>query len=283
MSEAATPAPETEASPSRSGRNLPVAIAVGVCLAVVVLATLYTLQELFVGLVVVVLGLATHEICTALQAKHYQVPVIPLMAGGALMLVVAYADGIDALAIATLLTLICGFASRVALPSSRPILPDLAVGAFVVVYLPLLAAFAMVLLASDDGPDRVVVFILAVVLSDTGGYAVGVLFGRHKMSPVVSPKKSWEGLGGSVLFASVGTAVSVPILLGQSWWLGAILGALVVASATLGDLTESLIKRDLGLKDMGRLLPAHGGLMDRLDSLLPTAPVVVAFFAIVVS
>lgn len=247
-----------------------------------VLATLYTLEQLFVALVVVVVALATHEVCVAVQERGFQVPDVPLMAGGGLMLVVAYAEGVDALAVATLLTVVCGFVSRVALPGSRPILPDLAVGAFVVVYLPLLAAFAMVLLAGHDGADRVVVFILAVVLSDTGGYTAGVLFGRHKMAPVVSPKKSWEGLGGSFVFASVGTAIAAPLLLDESWWFGAALGSLVVVSATLGDLTESLIKRDLGIKDMGRLLPEHGGLMDRLDSLLPTAPVVLAFFALMV-
>jgi phosphatidate cytidylyltransferase len=221
-------------------------------------------------------------VCVALSSRGYQVPDVPLMAGGGLMLVVAYAEGIDALAIATLLTVLCGFGSRMALPGTRPILPDLAVTAFVVIYLPLLASFAMILLAGEDGADRVVVFILAVVLSDTGGYTAGVLFGRHKMAPVVSPKKSWEGLAGSFVFAGAGTAVAAPLLLDLPWWQGALLGAVVVVSGTLGDLTESLIKRDLGLKDMGRLLPEHGGLMDRLDSLLPTAPVVVAFFVLVV-
>jgi phosphatidate cytidylyltransferase len=140
-------------------------------------------------------------------------------------------------------------------------------------YVPVLAAFAMLMLAESNGPDRIVVFILAVVLSDTGGYGAGVLWGRHRMAPRVSPKKSWEGFAGSVVLATVGSAVVWPLFLGALWWQGALFGAVVVVTATLGDLAESLIKRDLGIKDMGRLLPEHGGLMDRLDSLLPTAPV----------
>jgi phosphatidate cytidylyltransferase len=124
---------------------------------------------------------------------------------------------------------------------------------------------------------------LAVVLSDTGGYAAGVLFGRRKLAPTVSPKKSWEGLAGSFLFSIVGTAVALPLLLPGTWWQGALLGVVVVVTATVGDLAESLLKRDLGIKDMGNLLPEHGGVMDRLDSLLPTAPVVAAFLAVVLA
>jgi phosphatidate cytidylyltransferase len=113
-----------------------------------------------------------------------------------------------------------------------------------------------------------------VVCNDTGGYASGVLFGRHPMAPKISPKKSWEGLGGSIVLAGAAGAVGMDLMLHGKPWQGAVLGVAVVASATLGDLCESMIKRDLGIKDMGNLLPGHGGIMDRLDSLLPTAPVV---------
>lgn len=256
------------------------AIAVGVSLAALVVLTLYTVPEFFVALVIMAVCLATHELTTALRASQIHVPLGPLLAGGAFMLIAAFSAGTDALTIATLLTIVAVAVSRAALPESTHLLRDVAVSVFVVVYLPLLAAFAMLMVDRPDGPDLVVVFILAVVLSDTGGYAAGVLWGRHKMTPVVSPKKSWEGLAGSVVLAAVGTAVSLSLLLGEPWWSGVLLGCLVVVSATLGDLTESLIKRDLGIKDMGRLLPEHGGLMDRLDSLLPTAPVVLAFFAV---
>jgi phosphatidate cytidylyltransferase len=131
----------------------------------------------------------------------------------------------------------------------------------------------VLLLRPDDGANRVVVFVLLTVLSDVGGYAAGVLFGRHPMAPTVSPKKSWEGFGGSALFCAVGGAVAVPALVDGQAWEGAVVGLAVMAVATLGDLGESMIKRDLGIKDMGSLLPGHGGLMDRLDSLLLAAPV----------
>ncbi|HVQ17713.1 MAG TPA: phosphatidate cytidylyltransferase [Actinomycetes bacterium] len=264
---------------NRAGRNLPVAIAVGVALAALVLGTLYTVQEFFVALVVLAVVVAAHELCGVLRRRQIHVPLTPLVAGSAVMLISAYADGMDALTVALGLTLAAVAASRFAMPGSNLLLRDLAVGSYVVVYLPLLASFAMVMLAASDGPDRLVVFILAVALSDTGGYAAGVLFGRHKLAPRVSPAKSWEGLGGSLVMTIVGTAVSVPLLLDGAWWQGALIGAAVVVTATLGDLGESLLKRDLGVKDMGSLLPEHGGVMDRLDSLLPTAPVVALLLA----
>jgi phosphatidate cytidylyltransferase len=168
------------------------------------------------------------------------------------------------------------------MPWAEELFRDLSACIYVVVYLPLLAAFAMVMLSETDGPDRLVVFILAVVLSDTGGYAAGVLFGRHKLAPRVSPAKTWEGFAGSMLFATLGSALSVPLLLGGEWWQGVVVGAVAVVTATVGDLGESLLKRDLGIKDMGHLLPEHGGVMDRLDSLLPTAPVVAVLLAVTV-
>ena len=132
----------------------------------------------------------------------------------------------------------------------------------------------MLLTAQDKGAEKVLLFLVLVVCNDTGGYAAGVLFGRHPMAPKISPKKSWEGLTGSVITAAVAGALWMDLVLHGKPWQGAVLGVAVVASATLGDLCESMIKRDLGIKDMGRLLPGHGGIMDRLDSLLPTAPIV---------
>jgi phosphatidate cytidylyltransferase len=157
---------------------------------------------------------------------------------------------------------------------SEGYLRDTTAGVFAVVYVPFLAAFAMLLTAQDKGAERVLLFLLLVVCNDTGGYAAGVLFGRHPMAPKISPKKSWEGLAGSIVTAAVAGALWMDYILDGKLWQGAVIGVAVVASATLGDLCESMIKRDLGIKDMGRLLPGHGGIMDRLDSLLPTAPVV---------
>lgn len=115
--------------------------------------------------------------------------------------------------------------------------------------------------------------MICVVASDIGGYTAGVLAGAHPMAPSISPKKSWEGFAGSMAAGLVAGGLSVALLLQGRWWLGVLFGAVLVATATAGDLIESTVKRDLGIKDMGHLLPGHGGLMDRLDSLLPSAVV----------
>lgn len=265
----------------RAGRNVPVATAVGATLGALVLITLYTVTALFVALVVIAVVIAVHEVCRVLAGRSVEVPVVPLMVGGAAMVVAAYVDGTDALTVALVLTIVAMAVARLAGPGGDRLGIDIVVGAFVAVYVPLLAASAVLMVASDDGADRIVVFILAVALSDTGGFAAGVRFGRHPMAPSVSPKKSWEGLAGSVLAATVGSAIAVPLLLGTTWWQGALVGLVAVVTATTGDLAESLLKRDLGVKDMGSLLPEHGGVMDRLDSLLPTAPVMALVLAAV--
>ena len=270
--------PSTEAK-RRSGRNVPVATAVGVALASIVLLTLYTITALFVGLVAIAVMLGVYEVCRVLSSRGIEVPLVPLIVGGAAMVVAAYVDGTDALTAALVLTVVAMAAARVLGPDPTRVVKDVVVGTFVAVYVPLLAASAVLMAAADDGADRIVVFIVVVVLSDTGGFAAGVKFGRHPMAPSVSPKKSWEGMAGSVLAASIGGAIAVPLLLDAPWWQGALVGLVAVATATAGDLAESLLKRDLGVKDMGNLLPEHGGIMDRLDSLLPTAPVIALVLA----
>ncbi|MFL6071372.1 MAG: phosphatidate cytidylyltransferase [Actinomycetes bacterium] len=267
----------------RSGRNVPVATAVGVALAALVLLTLYTVTFLFVALVTLAVMLGVFEVCRVLGRRGVDVPLVPVVVGGAAMVVAAYVDGTDALTAALVLTIVAMTASRVFAPAPERLVKDVVVGTFVAVYVPLLAASAVLMAAADDGADRIVVFIVAVVLSDTGGFAAGVRFGRHPMAPTVSPKKSWEGLAGSLVAAIVGSAISVPILLGAQWWQGALVGVVAVATATAGDLAESMLKRDLGVKDMGNLLPEHGGIMDRLDSLLPTAPVMALVLAAITS
>ena len=149
-------------------------------------------------------------------------------------------------------------------------------------YLGLFASFATLMLVPDDGAQRILTFMIMVVASDTGGYIAGVLFGKHPMAPKISPKKSWEGFAGSLLGAALGGALCVWLLLDGQWWQGLIAGLAVAIVATGGDLTESLIKRDLGVKDMGNLLPGHGGVMDRMDSLLPSAVVTWCLLALFV-
>jgi phosphatidate cytidylyltransferase len=192
--------------------------------------------------------------------------------GSVIMLWQAWSHGADDMVVAFLLTIIASYVWRL-LEGAKGYLRDLAATTFALVYVPFLASFAVLLAVPGDGARRVLAFAATVACSDIGGYAAGVLFGKHRMAPHISPKKSWEGFAGSAIVCIGGGLLFVTVLLHASWWQGVLFGLAVVCSATIGDLGESMVKRDLGIKDMGTLLPGHGGLMDRLDSLLPTAAV----------
>ena len=265
----AVPPPERR---TRAGRNLPAAIGVGLALGAVVLLSLYLWKAAFVGVVVVAIVLAAWELTNAFGSGRIRVPVVPLAVGAVAILVSAYAGGSEAMVVALALTVFAMMLWR-SPENPKGYVRDVTAATFAALYLPFLAGFAVLLLRPDDGPNRVVVFIVLTVLSDVGGYVAGVLFGKHPMAPTVSPKKSWEGFAGSALFCAAGGAVLLPTLLDGEAWQGVVCGLAVMVAATLGDLGESMIKRDLGIKDMGSLLPGHGGIMDRLDSLLPAAPV----------
>jgi phosphatidate cytidylyltransferase len=265
------PVPPAERS-GRAGRNLPAAIGVAVVLGVVILLSLYLWKVAFLGVVVVAIVLGLWELSNALASSRINVPLVPVLLGAVAMLVAAYAGGSEPLLVALAITVLGVMVWRLLEPPEGSV-GDVTAGVFAALYVPFLAGFAVLLLRPDDGADRVVVFIILVVLSDVGGYAFGVLLGRHPMAPSVSPKKSWEGFAGSAVFAAIGGAIVVPLLVGGTSVEGVAIGLAVMVAATLGDLGESMIKRDLGIKDMGSVLPGHGGLMDRLDSLLPAAPV----------
>lgn len=257
----------------RAGRNLPAAIASAVVLLAVIAGSLYFWKAAFVGVVIVAILLAVWEMRHALAEKGIALASEPLLAGTVLILVGAYVWGLPAMA-----TLLAVTAWGLMLWRLRGgvdgFVRDTTAGVFTAVYLPFLAGFVMLLLKPDDGPLRVLTFILVTIASDIGGYFVGVLAGKHPMAPVISPKKSWEGFAGSTLFCIGAGWACVVYLLEGDWWVGVLLGLVTVVMATLGDLSESVIKRDLGIKDMGSIIPGHGGLMDRLDSLLATvAPI----------
>ena len=270
---AATPVDAAPPSaPGRAGRDLPVAIVVGLGLGALVLGTLYTVKVAFLGVILAAILVGLWELCRALQVKNVYAPFIPLAVGTVALLVLAYTDGREAMTVAALLTALAVVVWRLA-EGAHGMLPDIAAGLMALVYVPFLAGFASLMLAPHDGHRRMTAFIATVVASDVGGYAFGATLGRHLMAPRISPKKSWEGLVGSTLACAICGAVIFAALLHVMWWKGAVFGLATVCTATLGDLGESMVKRDLGIKDMGRVLPGHGGLMDRLDSLLPTAPV----------
>jgi phosphatidate cytidylyltransferase len=269
------------ARPSRAGRNVPIAIGVGVSLGVVILASLIIRKQAFLGVVTVAACIAVWELRDGLGRGRINVPLVPSIVGAVTMIIGSFVGGGQALTVCFGLTCISVVFWRVS-DGLQDAIRDIAGGIFVAAYVPLLASFSSLLLAAPDGAKRVCVFIIVTICSDIGGFAVGVVAGKHPMAPSVSPKKSWEGAGGSALACVIAGVVTVMVMLGGSWWAGAALGLAVVVSATVGDLTESTIKRDLGIKDMGSILPGHGGFMDRMDSLLLSAPVAWALLTVLV-
>jgi phosphatidate cytidylyltransferase len=266
---------------SRAGRNLPAAIAVGAAIGLTIVAILIWDRFLWVFLLTAAMPLATHEVVRRLREADYVIPVVPLVAGGQLMVWLAwYHHAVGALAGFGITAVVCMF-WRLALngsassagadsPSSN-YLRDVTATIFVAAWVPLFASFSVLLAYPTNGSARVFCLMIGVVASDVGGYAVGVLFGKHPMVPSISPNKSWEGLAGSLFFGITAVTLTTTLLINKPVWIGLVLGLTIVATATLGDLVESQIKRDLGIKDMGRILPGHGGLMDRLDGTLPSA------------
>ncbi|MFJ8544256.1 phosphatidate cytidylyltransferase [Streptomyces sp. NPDC093586] len=271
----AQPQPQPQPQKKSAGRDLGAAIGVGVGLGAVIVASLFFVKAVFVGVIAIAVVVGLWELTTRLQErKGIKAPLVPLAVGGAAMVVAGYVRGAEGAWVAMALTALAVLVWRMTEPP-EDYLKDVTAGLFAAFYVPFLATFVAMMLAADDGPWRVLTFLLLTVVSDTGAYAVGWRFGRTKLAPRISPGKTREGLLGAVAFAMAVGALCMQFLIdGGSWWQGLLLGLAVAASATLGDLGESMIKRDLGIKDMGTLLPGHGGIMDRLDSLLPTAPVV---------
>ncbi|MCZ7416260.1 MULTISPECIES: phosphatidate cytidylyltransferase [unclassified Streptomyces] len=275
----ASPATSVPASPpgraKRAGRDLRAAIGVGVGLGAVILASLFLVKDVFVAVIALAVVVGLWELTSRLaERKGIHAPLVPLALGGPAMVVAGYVGGAEAAWVAMALTCLAVLVWRMA-QTPHGYLKDVTAGVFTAFYVPFLATFVALMLAADDGAQRVLTFLLLTVVSDTGAYAVGWRFGKRKLAPRISPGKTREGLLGAVAFAMIAGALCLQFLITDgTWWQGLLLGLAVAASATLGDLGESMIKRDLGIKDMGRLLPGHGGIMDRLDSLLPTAPVV---------
>jgi phosphatidate cytidylyltransferase len=266
----------------RAGRNLPAAIGSAVVLLAAIAASLVFWKIGFLFIVAAAVVVAVWELHQGLLAKGIDLPEQPLMAGGVVMVVVAYFYGAPALVTSTAVTalVIMLWLLRRGVDGY---VQNATASVFTLIYVPFLGSFVALLLAEggatdfdrwDDGVRGIITFILVTIASDIGGYVAGVLFGKHPMAPVISPKKSWEGFAGSLVFCVASGVALVVLLLEGEWWVGVALGLITVVMATLGDLCESVMKRDLGVKDMSQVIPGHGGLMDRLDSLLATiAPI----------
>ena len=278
---APAPAPVPAPRAGRAGRNLPAAIASAVVLLALIAGSLYFWKPAFVAVVTAAILVGVWELKRGFAVKGIALPYEPIMVGAVVMLVGAYVGGAPALVTAMAVNALASLLWRLR-GGVDGFVRDATAAVFTSAYVPFLAGFVMLLLKPEDGPLRVVTFILVTIASDIGGYFVGVLAGRHPMAPLVSPKKSWEGFAGSTVFCVAAGWAAVVFLLDGEWWVGVVLGLVAVVMATLGDLCESVIKRDLGIKDMSSVLPGHGGLMDRLDSLLATvAPLWLLLFYLV--
>ncbi|HEV2257659.1 MAG TPA: phosphatidate cytidylyltransferase [Streptosporangiaceae bacterium] len=273
MATAAEETKDSEKPKGRAGRNLPVAIGVGLGLGGLVVLTLLTVKATFLLYMGIALAIALTELTSALAKRDINIPAIPVAAGGAAIITCTYwlkpQDAWAALG----LTVVAILAWRL-FGGASGYVKDMTAGMFAVAYLPLLASFVAAMLVPADGPRRVLSFVIITICSDVGGYFAGITVGRHKMAPLISPKKTWEGFAGSSAACLIAGWLCVTYLLHGHPWQGVLTGAAVVLAATLGDLVESVIKRDLDIKDMGTLLPGHGGVLERLDSLLVAAPVV---------
>ena len=261
---------------ARTGRNLLFAIGVGILLGAAVLLSLLLVKALFVVFAVVLVGFATGELAGALRQSGRDVPVVGSVVVGVLVQPIAYAFprfgwpiAITAAVVAVLLWRLTGAVRhRTTIVELRR---DLGATVLVQLYVTLLGSCAVVLTAQPGGQWWTLAFIVVVVATDLFAYVSGLAFGRHPMAPRISPKKTWEGFAGSVAAAVVAGLLVAPLMLGEPVWVGAVLGLVLVGTATVGDLTESLVKRDLGIKDISSWLPGHGGFLDRVDSILPSA------------
>lgn len=270
---------------ARVGRNLVNAILIGVAAGGIMLVSLIIFKVIFVVLAAAVVAFAALELRQALEQTGRRVPAIPTVISAVAMQPAAFFLHDVWRWVVVLLGILFVVVWRVAeqlVESRRTDLPtlvrDIASGTFIQVYVPFLASFAVLLVAQPDGEWWTLTFLILVICVDVGAYASGLSFGKHKMAPVISPNKTWEGFAGAGVAAIVAGVLLAILMLGVPWWVGVLLGLLLLGSATVGDLGESLIKRDIGIKDMSSWLPGHGGFLDRLDSILPSAVVAYVVF-----
>lgn len=282
----------TKKKEAEGGRSLSKSVLYGVLLGALFLLSILIVRELFVVLVMAAVGFGVWEIATALREKNWYVPRVPAVIGSMLIMPATYIWGPKGqwgFTLATSLALMIWRLVHILWEKRRSVeqtfaetLKDLAAAAFVVIYVPLTLSFSVLLLAREhDGSAWVLSFVVPVALIDTFGYLVGRKLGKHKLAPGVSPKKTWEGLAASIVAGLVSATLLVWLVADRPWYLGVLLGGFLILAAVFGDLAESLIKRDLGVKDMSSLLPGHGGIMDRLDSMLPAALVTYVFVTVI--
>ncbi|MCT1590457.1 phosphatidate cytidylyltransferase [Kocuria palustris] len=267
---------------SRAGRNLPAAIGVGAGLIVVLLVGLFLVPPVVALLAAAAAGLGVWEVCGALARGGIKVPRAPAAVGAAVLPLAAFVGGSEALIIALILVCTVVILCRVFGRTDGMVLSVMS-SLFAVTWAGLLISLAVLLFHTPEGPAKVLLVILMAVGNDTFGYIAGVLWGKHPMAPRISPKKTWEGFAGSMLGSLILGTVLGALMLDVPWWHSTVLAFFLVIVSALGDFSESMVKRELGVKDMGDLLPGHGGVMDRIDSILFAIPVGYVVFELLVA
>ncbi|NCV82530.1 MAG: phosphatidate cytidylyltransferase [Actinobacteria bacterium] len=260
-----------EAINKKAGRKLGPSIVVSLSLIALVWFALVYRREVFAVVVAIAVLLGIREIVRAFSVRGIYISVVSLAIGAVALTYATWNGGAAGLAIATAIAIPL-LLIQLLTKGTDGFVQSATATTFSLLYLPFLAGFLILLAKPTTGLERVMTFVVLVGCNDTFGYIVGVLFGKHPLVPVISPKKSWEGLIGSLVFTVIGGSLAFRYILDTHWWVGAIVALMIVFTATCGDLIESAMKRDLHLKDMGTLLPGHGGILDRLDSVLISAP-----------
>ena len=259
----------------RTGRDLIVAILIALAIGAALLGSLLFVKWVFVLFALAAALLSIFEFSRALSAHGRRVDLVPQLIAGTGIVVSAYF--VESwllwvvLFVALAFVVVWRLVAQMAAHDGRTyalVLGDVLIAAFLQLYVSFLTALCLVLLSKDGGEWWVLAFIIVTVAVDTGAYVAGITLGKHPMAPRISPKKTWEGFGGAVIAAVVAGVLVGLFMLGLEWWMGVVFGILVLVTATIGDLGESMIKRDLGIKDMSSWLPGHGGVLDRLDSIL---------------
>jgi phosphatidate cytidylyltransferase len=272
---------------ARTGRNLILAILIGLVLGGSMLVSLIIIKQLFMIFAVVIVGFCAFELAQALRYAGRNVPRIPVIISAVAIVPAAFYGGATGQWLVMLGGIVLIGLWRLALlvipshrASARSVVGDVGGGILIQGYVVFLASFAVLLVALPHGQWWTLAFLILVISADTGAYVSGLNFGKHPMAPSISPKKTWEGfIGAGIVCMFAGVLLSV-FMLDQAWWFGLIFGAVILLTATFGDLAESLIKRDLGIKDMSSWLPGHGGFLDRIDSILPSAAAAYALYLV---
>ena len=268
-----------EAINKRAGRKLLPSILVGLVLLAIIFSTMAYVPVLFAIFVGSAILVALHELTSALKLQGIVLNYLHISLSTAAILISTWVGGLPGLAVSVSVALIANLFLAL-LQGTDGFIKNATARAFTLLYPGFIAGFIFLLARSGDGFSYIATLVIVVGCNDTFAYVFGVLFGKHPLAPTISPKKTWEGFIGGLVFTSAGSALAFYYLLDHHPAIGALAGFAGVIAATIGDLVESAIKRDLSIKDMGTLLPGHGGMLDRLDSVLITAPVLWCFIEI---